>query len=132
MNENQQIIFFDGVCIFCATTINVIANATKNSNIKFAYLQSDIARQLLKDYDINPAQLDTVIFYDDGKVYQKVDAVIYLAPYMDTKWSWLKILKLIPKPIANFIYDLVAKYRYNIFGKKNSCSINPKLKSRLL
>jgi predicted DCC family thiol-disulfide oxidoreductase YuxK len=48
-------------------------------------------------------------------------------------WKILVVIKLLPTPIRDFFYDIIAKNRYKWFGKKDSCMIPSKeIRNRFL
>ncbi|HTI51005.1 MAG TPA: DCC1-like thiol-disulfide oxidoreductase family protein, partial [Planctomycetaceae bacterium] len=54
----------------------------------------------------------------------KSDAVARMLIRIGGVWSipgWL--LRMVPRPIRNWGYDLVARHRYKWFGRKQSCRL---------
>ena len=119
----MPIILFDGVCNFCNRTVNIIIEHDKEAHFKFAASQSNAGIQLIQRFKLNQTSAASVILIDNDKVYTKTDAVIQIATHMKG-WPRLFIgLKFIPKFIRDFGYDLVAKNRYTLFGKRETCRI---------
>jgi len=123
-NISQPILFFDGVCNLCNSTIDYVIRKDASETIRFAPLQSDTAAKLLPDHNIDPNDLDTVILLQDSQVYTRAAAAIRI---MDIIGGWMKIPafigKLMPSFISNAIYRLVARNRYRWFGKEETCRI---------
>jgi predicted DCC family thiol-disulfide oxidoreductase YuxK len=118
----KNIVLFDGVCNFCNATVLFLIKHDAHENLHFASLQSQIGKDLLEQYTI-PGDTTSVIFIHQGQVFLKSDAVLEIAKCLN---GWPRILKysfIISKVIRNGIYDLIAKNRYSIFGKKDNCSI---------
>jgi predicted DCC family thiol-disulfide oxidoreductase YuxK len=70
---------------------------------------------------LNPQCIDSIVFIQEGSYYQKSSAVLHLFKVLGRGWSLLYGLIIIPAFIRNFIYDIIAKYRYRIFGKSDTC-----------
>ena len=129
----SKIILFDGVCNLCNGAINFIIKRNSKASLKFASLQSDTGKQLLKEYNIDPLKTDSIVLIDSNKAFLKSDAALHIAKDLDDAYPLLYSFMIIPAFIRNSIYDLIARNRYKWFGKKESCMIpTPDLKSRFL
>ena len=119
----MPIILFDGVCNFCNRTINIILKYDKDAYFQFAPSQSNAAMGIMQQFGLEQQAITSVILIDNEKVYTKTDAVIQIANRLSGWPSLFRLLKFIPKSIRNFGYDLIAKNRYTLFGKRASCMI---------
>ena len=119
----QPIILFDGLCNFCNRTVNIILAQDTAAQFQFAPSQSNAAMDLLQQFGIAQNAISSVILIDQGKLYTKTDAIIQIASHLSGWPGLFKGLRFIPKPIRDFVYDFIAKHRYALFGKKETCSI---------
>ena len=119
----MPIILFDGVCNFCNRTINIILKYDKDAYFQFAPSQSNAAMGIMQQFSLEQQAITSVILIDNEKVYTKTDAVIQIANRLSGWPSLFRLLKFIPKSIRNFGYDLIAKNRYTLFGKRTTCRI---------
>jgi predicted DCC family thiol-disulfide oxidoreductase YuxK len=117
-NRNEEavdcILFFDGVCGLCSKSVDFVMARDHRQAIKFAPLQGDTARSLLTPADIQ--NLNTMILWIKGRTYRKTAAAVRVM------WR-LSLLWLIPLPLRNLGYTLVARNRYRFFGKKETCRL---------
>lgn len=128
-----MLIIFDGVCNLCNSSVNFIIDHDKQKCFKFAALQSDVGQQILLEHSLNPSNLDSIILLKDGIIYQKSDAIIEILCGLKRIWHIFCVFKFLPSSLRNFIYDNIAKNRYRIFGKTNTCRIpTPDLRERFL
>jgi predicted DCC family thiol-disulfide oxidoreductase YuxK len=118
----KALLLFDGVCNLCNASVRFIIKRDKKRTIQFANLQSEYAVNKLKDLSISEIP-DSIIFIKGNKVLYKSDAAFEILKSFSKPWQILVIFKLLPKSIKDCIYDIVAKYRYKIFGKKEFCEI---------
>src|SRR5690554_70750 len=133
MNEKKLIILFDGVCNFCNFWVNFLIDRDKKDIFRFTALQSEKGNELLKKYNLSTNDFDTFVLIDDKKFYIKSTATLKVAKILPGLWPALYVFIIIPKPVRNFLYSLVAKNRYKIFGKKDSCRIpTPEERSKFL
>ena len=119
----MNIVLFDGICNLCNASVRFITRHDRNSRIAFASLQSETAKQLLLKMNINAQQIDSIIFISNENMFIKSDAAIEIAKLLHGFPRLLKYFQFIPRPIRDFVYDLIAKNRYRLFGK--SCALQP-------
>lgn len=129
--EHKRIIFFDGVCNLCNGAVNFVIERDPNSLFKLAPLQSDIAVNYLDEDRIS--SLDSIVLYENGKIYEKSTAALRIAKKLNGAWFLLYAFIIIPPFIRNFIYDIIAKHRYKWFGKSDTCRMpSQNIKDRFL
>lgn len=134
MSPPSPVLFYDGVCGYCNWIVRFIAKIDRDERIQFAPLQSELAKQVLaKQPDL--AGLDTAILYvpDDERLWTRWGLTRGLLPSLRGFWRiGCALLAALPMPVGNWIYDLIAKYRYRIFGKFETCKLpDAKLRKRL-
>ena len=119
----MNVILFDGVCNFCNGTINWILQHDKKNEFRFATLQSTYGKQVVERFKLTSDYLDTVILIENEKVYLRSQAILRIIKRIGGIYSILGIFSIVPAPILNFFYNIVAKYRYRWFGKRESCMV---------
>lgn len=134
LNEiTNPIIFFDGVCNLCNTSVQFVIRHDKKKQFLFASLQSPIGQQLLKEHQLSSDHYDSFILYEQQKIYLASTGALKCARRLAAPWSWLYGLLIIPRFIRDAIYHFIARNRYRWFGKKEACWLpTPELKSRFL
>ncbi|HQE33596.1 MAG TPA: thiol-disulfide oxidoreductase DCC family protein [Flavobacterium alvei] len=132
--KNKKIILFDGVCNLCNSAVQFVIRHDKKDVFLFVALQSELGQDILNHIGINPKNIDSIILYEPGiAYYYKSQAAIEIARNLGGFWHFGTIFRIIPTPIANQLYDYVAKNRYKWYGKKESCMMpTPELKSKFL
>lgn len=132
--DDKKIILFDGVCNLCNSSIQFVIKHDKKNRYKFAALQSDVAKMLLNERGIDSSQIDSIILIDPETAYYiKSSAALEIGKSFGGGWRLLSIFEWVPRPIRDWIYDLIAKNRYSWFGKQNDCMIpTPELKAKFL
>ena len=126
-----MVVFFDGVCNLCQGSVRYLIKHDKKNVLKFASLQGSYAKSFLPSTELE--SLDSILLYDGENLYKKSSAVLKLSKLLGG-WHRLLVLgHLLPIFIRNGLYDLVAKNRYQWFGKQNQCmQPSADLKSRFL
>ncbi len=134
-HSEKQIILFDGVCNFCNGAVNFIIDRDKQGKFAFASLQSAIGKEIIKEYNLSaqyPA-LDSIVLVKNNRCYVKSRAALEIAKKLDGGWPLCYVFIIIPRFACDFFYDLLAKYRYKLFGKTESCRIpGPHIKNRFI
>ena len=127
----MKIILFDGVCNLCNGTVQFIIKRDKKAIFKFAPLQSEIGKKLVQKNGSD--ELDTIVFITDTAVFVKSKAVFAIIKELSGLYKLFLIFAILPTAFTDYIYDLVAKYRYKLFGKKNTCMIpSEEIRSRFV
>ena len=122
MNDDP-IILFDGVCHLCAGSVQFVIKRDPRQRFRFARLQSKVAQQLLAEQQASDTGLDSVILIYQGRLYRKSRAVLRTALLLRPAWPLLGIFLLVPRFIADPVYDFIGQHRYQWFGRKESCGL---------
>lgn len=118
---SKRILFFDGVCHLCNGLVDFALPKFKEGEIYFAPLQGPTAQQLLDSQDLG---LDYVVYFRDGAIHRKSQAIAYLFGDMGGLYRLPSVmLRILPHFISDFFYRIIAKYRYRLFGKDEMCRI---------
>ena len=126
------LILFDGVCVLCSRWVQFVIARDKEERFRFVAIQTPLGQALAKRLGIDPAEPETNVVIDGGTAYFKMDSALAAVVHF-RNWGWTRIAWLAPRPIRNFFYDRVARNRYRIFGRTDSCMVPaPHIKQRFL
>ncbi len=130
--EAGPIVFFDGVCGLCNHFVDFVLKHDRNQRFRFAPLQGETAEQLLDVSDTE--SLKSIVLIDEAGTHRRSTAVVRVLRGLGFGWRILGTLFwLVPLPLRNVGYHCVAKMRYLMFGKKESCRMpTPEERGRLL
>lgn len=131
--QDKKIIVFDGVCILCNSFVQFILKRDKRKQFYFTTAQSDFVKEQLKTNPMKANAMDSVLYVKNGKVFTESTAALNIFSDLGGIWKLLSIFKLIPPFIRNAVYRFIAKRRYRVFGKLDTCMMPPsEWKSRFL
>ncbi|SEN01603.1 thiol-disulfide oxidoreductase DCC family protein [Bradyrhizobium sp. OK095] len=119
---DDDVILFDGVCIFCSRWVRFVAQRDAAKRFRFTPIQSDYGTKLARTFGIDPDDPDTNAVVHAGEVFMKSDAALTVLSHLPG-WRWTRILFAVPKPLRNAVYSLIARNRYRIFGKYDACFV---------
>ena len=100
----------------CNRSVDILIKLDRHKRFKYTSLQGEFVKTLKTEPDI-----DSIIFYEDGILYYKSTAILKIFQALGGMWKITAIFYLIPQVIRDFLYDLIAKYRYKNFRKMESC-----------
>lgn len=129
---SHPIVFFDGVCGLCNRSVDFLLRRDSNAVFQFAPLQGETARTRFPF--VSDESLQTIILLDEQGVHRRSTAVVRILWRLGGAWKIAAVmLWLIPKPVREIGYRLVAKFRYRLFGKREACRLpTPAERERLL
>lgn len=132
-DSGSYILLFDGVCNLCTGIVKFILKNDKKEVFRFAALQSQSGQALLKQFDLPVADFDTFVLIIGDKYYTKSTAVLHVLKALGGLWEILYVYIVFPESMRDLLYDMVARTRYRIFGKKETCLVpSPEIKDRFL
>jgi predicted DCC family thiol-disulfide oxidoreductase YuxK len=139
MPGENPIIVYDGVCGLCNRLVQFLLKRDKQGRLRFASLQSDFAAKVLQRHGIDPKDLDTLHVIENyeqpgERVLQRSDAILRAGRELGGFWSAsAAATKVIPRALRDVIYRFVARNRYRVFGKYDTCMLpEPNQRSRFL
>ncbi len=119
------IILFDGDCALCSRAVRFVLARDGGGRFRFAPLQSKAAERLLTPAGLAPGSLGSVVLLNSGVALLKTDAALGILARLPRPWRWLAVLRIVPRPLRDRVYDVVARNRYRWFGRAASCPLPP-------
>jgi len=124
----SHIVLYDGVCGLCNNFVKFVVRHDQNQKFLFASLQSDFAYRALSKHSQNPKDLNTVfVIVDYGleseHLLTRARAAVYVLSQLGVGWRLFALVNLLPDSLLDFAYNLIAKYRYQWFGKYDTCQV---------
>jgi predicted DCC family thiol-disulfide oxidoreductase YuxK len=119
----EPIVVFDGFCNLCTASVQLILRHEREPRFKFASMQSNAGGALLAAHGITAAEADTFVLIEGGHRYLRSDAALRVARHLSAPWSLARALVIIPRPIRDWVYRLIARNRYRWFGRRESCAV---------
>jgi predicted DCC family thiol-disulfide oxidoreductase YuxK len=119
---DEDVILYDGVCVFCSRWIRFVAARDSDRRFRFTAIQSGYGTRLAQAFGIDPENPDTNAVIHGGVAWFKSDAALTVLGQLPG-WEWTRALRAVPKPFRDVAYNLVARNRYRIFGKYEECFV---------
>ncbi len=133
-NQSEPIVLLiDGHCNMCHGLAKFVVGRDKRAVFRFASLQSELGRRLLKEGGMPEDALETFVMVDNGKYYTKSTAALRIGRKLGWPWSVAYPAIVVPRFVRDRVYRFVARRRYRWFGRSESCLLpTPEMRSRFL
>jgi predicted DCC family thiol-disulfide oxidoreductase YuxK len=117
---DDDVILYDGVCVFCSRWVRFVAARDEKRRFRFTAIQSGYGTRLAQAFGISPDDPDTNAVIHGGIAFFKSDGALTVLSNLQG-WGWVRMLRFVPRPFRDAVYNLVARNRYRIFGKYEEC-----------
>ncbi len=121
--RHERVIVFDGVCNWCNAWINFTIDHDPQGKFKLGTLQSEQAEQILQALQLSTEDFETFLLLERTHVFTKSTAVLRIARHLSGLWPLLYLFIVVPRPLRDAIYDIVARNRYKLMGKAETCRV---------
>jgi predicted DCC family thiol-disulfide oxidoreductase YuxK len=118
---DHPIIAFDAECVLCSANAQFVLQHDRRHHFRLASMQGEVGTALYRRFGIDPANPDSMIVVQGDKLLRDSDAV--LAIYAAIGWPWraLSVFCLVPRFVRDPVYRWIARNRYRLFGKRETC-----------
>jgi predicted DCC family thiol-disulfide oxidoreductase YuxK len=126
--ESNPIVLYDGICGLCNRLVQFLLKRDTHDRFRFESLQSELASNVLTQHRLDPQDLDTVYVVKnygqpDERLLARSDAILFLLKQIGGLWRVAAMGSVLPKVFRDAVYKIVARNRYRVFGKYESCML---------
>ena len=130
---DHPVILFDAQCVLCSANARFILRHDRRRRFRLAAKQSPAGAALFREHGIDPADPDTLIVVEGGRARRDSDAVLAIWEGLGWPWRAASALRAAPRFLRDAVYRLVARNRYRLFGRRETCWLpSPADRDRLL
>nr|WP_244277730.1 MULTISPECIES: DCC1-like thiol-disulfide oxidoreductase family protein [Mesorhizobium] len=116
-------IVFDGVCVLCSGFVRMVVRLDRHRRFRFATAQSPFGEALFRKHGLRTDAYETNLVLIDGVAFTMLDSLVAVMSELGWPWRAVKALLLLPRPLRDWLYHRIARNRYALFGRKDSCGI---------
>ena len=132
-SSSHAVVLFDGTCAFCEGAVKFIARRDPAGYFRFGASQSPAAAALLASHGITRESARSLVLIEDGRVYLRSTASLRVAAHLTWPWSMARVFLVVPRPLRDPVYRVVAAIRHRIAGRSNACEIPPpEIRARMI
>jgi predicted DCC family thiol-disulfide oxidoreductase YuxK len=117
------LILFDGVCNLCNAWVRFVIRRDPAGVFRFAAQQSPVGRAMIEDRMKGAAQLSSVILIEDHAIYTESEAILQILTRLGPPWSWMALLRIVPRRFRDACYRFIVCHRYQWFGRTEVCQV---------
>lgn len=121
--DDRPIIIFDGHCVFCSFWARLVLKYDRRGVFRLLPAQTALGTALYAHYGLDPHNYETNILIENGRARFKADGSIRMTQLLGWPWNLALAFRVLPRVLADGLYDLVAKNRYRLFGRSDVCYI---------
>ena len=131
--NEKNILLFDGICNLCNRLVQFVIKRDLKAKFRFAALQSKTGQALCLHMKLPMGDFNSIVYIRDGKCLFKSSAILHVLYDLGGVWKLFYAFIIMPSFIRDFVYTIVAKTRYKVFGKRETCMIpSSEIKNRFL
>jgi predicted DCC family thiol-disulfide oxidoreductase YuxK len=120
--DEAAIVVFDGVCNLCSRAVRFILQNDPDGRARFVPMQSPLGGDLMQRNGVDPSDAETFLVIKGARAYTRSDAALEIAKDLGA-WRWLRVLRVVPRPLRDWAYTTIARNRYRWFGKRTACFV---------
>jgi predicted DCC family thiol-disulfide oxidoreductase YuxK len=130
---DHGIVLFDGACAFCEGAVKFIARRDPAGYFRFGASQSAEGAALLARHGLTRQMTRSMVLIEYDRVYLRSTASLRIAKRLRAPWHLAGALLIVPRPLRDGVYRLVAAIRHRVAGRSNACEVPPpELRGRLI
>lgn len=123
--RQRPIILFDAECVLCSANARFVLKHDKSGHFRLASMQGELGAELYRRHGMDPTNPSSLLVVEDGRTRQDSDAVLSIYQALGFPWRLLAVLRVVPAALRDPIYRWIARHRYRLFGKRETCWIAP-------
>jgi predicted DCC family thiol-disulfide oxidoreductase YuxK len=121
--NDPPLVLYDGVCGLCSRSVRFLIKRDRDRALRFAPLQGETAARMRERHPQIPATLESVVLIEGDRVHLRSKAFLHVSRYLTRPWRWGWYLRWMPGFLLDLGYRLIARFRYRIWGKSDTCEL---------
>ena len=132
-DDGLPLLVYDGVCVLCSGFVRFVLRHDRTGRFRFAAAQSPLGQALYRHYALDTRVFETNLLIADGRLHARMASFAAVMARLHWPWRALAVAGLLPRPIGDRLYDLVARNRYRWFGRTDQCMVpDPAVRARFI
>ena len=118
---DKPLIVFDGLCVLCSANARFVLRHDRRRHFNLTTAQGPLGEALYRHFGLATDDYETMLVIENGRLFTKSDGAIAIARGLGWPWRAAALARIVPRPIRDSVYRLIARNRYRIFGRRETC-----------
>jgi predicted DCC family thiol-disulfide oxidoreductase YuxK len=119
------IILFDAECVLCSANARFVLERDRAGLFRLASMQGEVGRALYRRHGMDPSDPASMLVVEGDRMRRDSDAVLSIYERLGFPWAFARVFRLVPAFARDPVYRVVARNRYRLFGRRDSCWVAP-------
>lgn len=119
--DDKAVIVFDGHCVLCSHWANFVLRHDGRKHFRLLAAQSPLGEALYAHYGLKSGDYNTNLLIENGLCRVKSDGTLAMFAGLGFPWSLSAVFRIIPPPLRDYLYSIIARNRLSWFGQKDVC-----------
>ncbi len=119
--DDRPLIVFDGLCVLCSANARFVLRRDKAARFRLTTAQGPLGQALYRHFGLSTTDYQTMLVIAAGRLHTESDAALRIAEGLGWPWRAAEAARLVPRPVRDALYRLVARNRFRLFGRRESC-----------
>src|SRR5688572_4468471 len=119
--RDRPLIVFDGLCVLCSGNARFVLRHDRRRHFNLTTAQGPLGEALYRHFGLSTDDYETMLVIDGGRLFTQSDGAIAIARGLGWPWRAAAAARIVPRPIRNAVYRLIARNRYRLFGRRDVC-----------
>jgi len=124
-DDSRPVIVFDGHCAVCSGWAGFVLRHDRKQRFRLLRAQSPLGAALYRHYGLDPVDYETNLLLEQGRIWLRSEGTIRMAEGLGFPWSLARVLRVLPRRLRDRLYDLLARNRFRIAGRRETCYLPP-------
>ena len=102
--------------MLCSGWVRFLLRHDRDARYRFAAMQGATGQRLLAAHGLDPRDPSSFLLVEGEQSWRDTDAIRRVVTGLGGMWRIGHALVLLPRPLRNALYRLVARNRYRLFG----------------
>src|SRR5713226_9142411 len=122
----RHLVLYDGSCRLCHGLVRNVLQHDRLGMFHFASLQGSAGTEQLARFGDRPSHLNTAVVIvnyqgESSAHLTKACAAIFVLTVLGWPWRAAALLRVLPIALLDRTYELIARNRYRILGRRDRC-----------
>lgn len=118
---DKSLIVFDAMCVLCSANARFVLDHDRRRHFRLTSAQGPLGEALYRHYGLTTDDYETMLVIDRGRLLTESDGAIAIARGLGWPWRAAAVARIVPRPIRDALYRMVARNRYRWFGRRETC-----------